>query len=139
VKARNDVVTSSFAGVVTRAIDYELYQANHEFASGQNAVIQELLIPSYGTPPSLTSQSKPGEFFMDLISTNSTSAANNFAVTQQFFAIVPGTRKYRIQIEPCTANNTFGTATWQNVNKVSTTIVLVNNDPGSSTERVCSR
>jgi hypothetical protein len=122
---------------VTRAIDYELFQANHEFPSGKNAVIEELLIPKYGPPPSLTSDSKPGEFFMDTISTNSTSASGNFGVRQQFFAIVPGMRKYRVLVVPCTASNSFGTAVWENLNQVSTQTVLVNKDAGSTTERVC--
>jgi hypothetical protein len=122
-------------GSVLREIEYTLYQGTKKFAPDKNTVIQEKLIYSYGQEP-LAGRSPAGQPFDDFIGAR---GKGPFGLTQQFTVSPPGTRAYRVQIEACNADGTFGKPSWQNINIVTSQTVLVNGDPGSTTARTCKQ
>lgn len=54
------------------------------------------------------------------------------------FVQLPNVRNYRVQIYPCTTQNTFGKPAWENrLSAPTRTAILVNGDGGSTTQRTC--
>ena len=119
------------AGTVLRSLNYQPYQEQPPFRRLKGVVIKEKLIYSYGQKPQSSNQTA---VFEDQVGTR---GQGDFGLTQQFLLGVPGYREYPVQIVPCTAPNTFGTPSWQNIIRATSQTVLVNQDPGSTNARVC--
>ncbi|HEX5431886.1 MAG TPA: IPT/TIG domain-containing protein [Bryobacteraceae bacterium] len=138
VNAVSDVLsTDPLTGAALREIVYMLYQGTHQIPPSKSAVISEKLLYSPGNqqnPPS--SSSNPGQEFDDQISTRN---MGNFNVTQQFFVSLPGVRKYRVQTQPCTSADAWGSAIWQNIIRATSQTISLNGDSGSSQSRSCSQ
>jgi hypothetical protein len=63
-----------------------------------------------------------------------------FVRRQQLFVQVPGVRKYRVQIYPCTAQNRFGGPVHENQLSAPTqAAIAVNGDSGSTAMRMCAQ
>ncbi len=135
VKAVYDVVGPDPLGngAVMRDITYVPYQGKRQAVASQNVVIAEKLIYSYGQQPE-PSQTNPGAPFYDEIGTR---GKGPFGLTQQFFLVLPGIPRFRVQLVPCTAAETFGAPVWQNVIKATTQTVQINNDQGGTEARTC--
>ena len=114
---------------------YSPFQGTKGYPPRKGALVKEVLLYSYGQKPQ-PSESGPGDDFYDEYGTR---GKGPFGETQQFFVRLPGSRNYRVQIEPCTASNTFGAPVWQNIVKAAAQTVLINDDAGSTEGRVCKQ
>jgi hypothetical protein len=132
VEARAELaVRSARRGAVLRSINYQPYQGTTPIPPAKGVVIKEKLIYSYGQKPQSSNQTA---VFEDQVGTR---GQGDFGLTQQFLLGVPGYREYPVQIVPCTATNTFGTPSSQNIIRATSQTVLINQDPGSTNARVC--
>jgi hypothetical protein len=124
VKANIDVVSGLGTFLAQREIDYYPFQGNTYW--GCDA-------PGYNPNANETFCSFGAKDFEDFIT-------YGFVRRQQIFMQLPNVRNYRVQIYPCTAQNTYGKPVWENQLSAPTqAAILVNGDGGSTTQRTCTQ